>query len=157
MLALRFVWVGKTEAGEYARGIERYRSRLSRWASFEEVVIRPERDRGDAASRREGKRILAAVRGRIVVLDEGGRMMSSEELAKMLSTHRDRDPRPISFVVGGASGLSSDVRSRADEVLSLSRMTFPHQIVRLLLVEQVYRALSIRAGLRYHLPLSVKE
>lgn len=157
MLSLRFIWVGKSEAGEYARGIERYWARLSRWASLEEIVIRPERDRDDEASRREGARILGALRGRVIVLDEGGRMKSSEEFAEMLSTHRDRDPRPISFVVGGASGLSSEVRSRADEILSLSRMTFPHQMARLLLVEQVYRALSIQAGLRYHRPFSVKE
>jgi 23S rRNA (pseudouridine1915-N3)-methyltransferase len=152
LLALRFIWVGKTETGEYARGVERYCSRLARWASVEEVVIRPERDRDDAAARREGVRILAALRGKTVVLDEGGRAMRSAEFGAMLSGHRDRDPRPISFVVGGASGISPEVRSRADEVLSLSRMTFPHQIARLLLVEQVYRALSIRAGLSYHRP-----
>ncbi len=157
MLALRFVWVGKSEAGEYARGIERYWSRLSRWASLEEVVIRPERDRDDRAAQREGARILAALRGRVVALDERGRMKSSDEFATMLSNHRDRDPRPISFLVGGASGLSPEVVSRADEVLSLSKMTFPHQMARLLLVEQVYRALSIQAGLRYHLPFSEKE
>lgn len=157
MLALRFVWVGKSEAGEYARGIERYWSRLSRWASLEEVVIRPERDRDDRAAQREGARVLAALRGRVVALDERGRMKSSDEFAKMLSSHRDRDPRPISFLVGGASGLSPEVVSRADEVLSLSKMTFPHQMARLLLVEQVYRALSIQAGLRYHLPFSEKE
>jgi 23S rRNA (pseudouridine1915-N3)-methyltransferase len=157
LLALRFIWVGKSEEKEYARGIARYWTRLSRWASLEEIVIRPERDRNGEAARREGTRILAALRGRVVVLDEGGRMKSSEEFAKMLSSHRERDPRPISFVVGGASGLSPEVGSRADEVLSLSRMTFPHQVARLLLVEQVYRALSIQAGLRYHRPFSVKE
>lgn len=157
MLAFRFVWVGKTEEGEYARGVERYCSRMSRWSAIEEIVIRPDRDRDDAAARREGGRILDAVRGRLVVLDEGGRMMSSDDLSKMLSSHRDRDPRPITFVVGGASGLSREVLSRADQVLSLSRMTFPHQIARLLLVEQLYRALSIQAGLSYHRPLLGKE
>jgi 23S rRNA (pseudouridine1915-N3)-methyltransferase len=157
MLSLRFIWVGKSDPGEYARGIERYWSRLSRWAALEEVVIRPERDRDSAAARREGAKILAAVRGKIIALDERGRMKSSDEFAKMLSNHRDRDPRPVSFIVGGASGLSPEVVSRADEILSLSKMTFPHQMARLLLVEQVYRALSIQAGLRYHLPFSVKE
>src|SRR5882724_6070371 len=114
MLALRFVWVGKSEEGEYARGIERYRTRIARWASPEEVVIRAERDRDDAAARREAARILPALRGRVVALDETGRAKSTEEFAKMLSNHRDRDPRPISFVVGGASGLSPEVISRAD-------------------------------------------
>ena len=152
MLALRFVWVGKSDDSEYARGIARYFGRLSRWARVEEVVVRPERERGGEAARRESGRILSALQGRVVALDEKGRNLSSDEFAELLLRHRDRDSRPLSFVVGGASGLSSEVLSQADDLLSLSRMTFPHQVARLLLVEQVYRALSIGAGLRYHRP-----
>lgn len=152
MLTLWFVWVGKSEEGEYARGVERYLSRLRPWARVEEKLIRAERERGPEAARREGQRILKALEGRqrVVVLEEEGRLMSSREFSRRLSEISERDPRPIAFVVGGASGLSPDVKERADETLSLSRMTFPHQIARLLLAEQVYRALSIRAGLRYH-------
>jgi len=157
LLALRFVWVGKSDEKEYARGIARYWTRLSRWAKLEEVVIRAEGDLGDEAARREAARIVESLRGRVVVLDEKGKTMSSEGFAELLSRHRDRDSRPITFVVGGASGLAPEVVSRADELLSLSPMTFPHQMARLLLVEQVYRALSIGAGLRYHRPFSVKE
>ena len=152
MLTLRFLWVGKTDDREYARGVERYVARIRSWARVEERVIRPDRERGAEAAEREGRRILEALEGRqrVVVLEEGGKMRTSAELARMLSDHGERDPRPLTVVVGGASGLSSEVRDRADERLSLSPMTFPHQIARLLLVEQVYRALSIRAGLRYH-------
>lgn len=152
MLNLRFLWVGKTDEGEYARGVERYLTRIRAWARVEEKILRADADRSPEAARREGQRILEALetRQRVVALDERGRMRSSAEFAKMLSDHADRDPRPIAFVVGGASGLSSEVLARADEALSLSPMTFPHQIARLLLVEQVYRALSIRSGLRYH-------
>ncbi len=152
MLNIRFLWVGKTDEGEYARGVERYLTRLRAWAKVEEKVLRAEKERGPEAARREGQRILKALEGRqrVVALAEGGRMRSSPEFAKMLSDHADRDPRPLAFVVGGPSGLSPEALGRADEVLSLSPMTFPHQIARLLLVEQVYRALSIRSGLRYH-------
>jgi 23S rRNA (pseudouridine1915-N3)-methyltransferase len=155
VLTLRFLWVGKTDEKEYARGIERYRSRIEAFARVEEVAIRPERERGDEAARREGGRLLAklGIRCRTVVLDERGKMKSSEEFSRLLREHRDRDARPLAFVVGGASGLSAEVVDRADEVLSLSKMTFPHQLVRVLLLEQVYRALSISAGLRYHRPL----
>jgi len=148
---IRFVWIGKTDDREYARGIERYRSRLEAWASVEERVVRSERDR-DAAAAREGKRVLAELdpRDRVVALDEKGKMLSSDAFTAWLSAHRDRDARRLVFVVGGASGLSPDVLARADETLSLSPMTFPHQMARLLLVEQVYRALSVLAGLRYH-------
>jgi 23S rRNA (pseudouridine1915-N3)-methyltransferase len=152
LLTLRFLWVGKTDDREYARGVERYVARIRSWARVEERVIRRERQRGPEAAEREGRRILEALEGRqrVVVLDEGGKMKTSAELSRMLSDHGERDPRPLTFVVGGASGLSPKVRERADERLSLSPMTFPHQIARLLLVEQVYRALSIRAGLGYH-------
>jgi 23S rRNA (pseudouridine1915-N3)-methyltransferase len=152
VLTLRFVWVGKTDEREYARGIERYLARIRRWARVEEIVVRPEKIRSDEAARREGERILRAAgeRTAIVALDSGGKMKTSEELSRMLVGRRDRDPRPVALVVGGASGLSPEILSRADEVLSLSRMTFPHQIARLVLVEQVYRALSIDAGMRYH-------
>ena len=152
MLTLRFLWVGKTDDREYARGVERYRARLEAWAKVEERVIRAERDRGPDAAQREGKRLLAEItdRDRVIALDEKGTMRSTAEFAKVLGDHRDRDARRLSFIVGGASGLSQEVLSRADEVLSLSPMTFPHQMARLLLVEQVYRALSVWAGLRYH-------
>jgi 23S rRNA (pseudouridine1915-N3)-methyltransferase len=152
LLSLRFLWVGKTDDREYARGIDRYRARLEGWAKIEERVIRAERERGDAAAQREGRRILASLtdRDRVIALDEKGTMRSTADLAQLLGRHRDRDPRRITFIVGGASGLCPEVLARADEVLSLSPMTFPHQVARLLLIEQVYRALSVWAGLRYH-------
>jgi len=151
-LKILFLWVGKSDDREYARGIERYRERIEKWAVVEERVVRAESERSDAAARREGKRILAHVgdRDRVVALDEQGRPRSTSSFAEWLAAHRDRDSRRLVFVVGGASGLSPDVLARAEEVLSLSPMTFPHQVARLLLIEQVYRALSVRAGLRYH-------
>jgi 23S rRNA (pseudouridine1915-N3)-methyltransferase len=151
-MKIRFVWVGKTDDREYARGIERYRSRIEAWAKVEERVVRAEAERGDAAAEREARRVLEEIdpRDRVVALDENGRLMSTAKFADFLGAHRDRDPRRLVFVVGGASGLAPSVVSRADETLSLSPMTFPHQVARLLLIEQVYRALSVRAGLRYH-------
>jgi 23S rRNA (pseudouridine1915-N3)-methyltransferase len=118
----------------------------------EEVVVRTERGRGGEAARKEGARLLAATGERdfVVALEAEGKAMSSEELARWLARRLDSDPRPLCFLVGGASGLSADVTARADLLLSLSRMTFPHQIARLLLLEQLYRAFSISAGLRYH-------
>lgn len=151
-MKIRFLWVGKTDDREYARGIERYRARLEPWAKVEERVVRAESDRGDAAAEREARRVLAEIdaRDRVVALDEKGKLMSTAAFAEFLGAHRDRDARRLVFVVGGASGLSPSVIARADELLSLSPMTFPHQVARLLLIEQVYRALSVWAGLRYH-------
>jgi len=151
-MKIRFVWVGKTDDREYARGIERYRTRIEAWAKTDERVVRAEPERGDAAAEREARRVLAEIeeRDRVVALDENGKLRTTAEFARFLSDHRDRDSRRLVFVVGGASGLDASVLGRADEVLSLSPMTFPHQVARLLLIEQVYRALSVRAGLRYH-------
>jgi len=151
-MKIRFVWVGKTDDREYARGIERYRTRIEAWAKTDERVVRAEPERGDAAAEREARRVLAEIeeRDRVVALEENGKLRTTAEFARFLSDHRDRDSRRLVFVVGGASGLDASVLGRADEVLSLSPMTFPHQVARLLLIEQVYRALSVRAGLRYH-------
>lgn len=151
-MRIRFLWVGRTDDREYARGIERYLSRIEAWAKAEERVVRAERDRGAAAAEREARRVLAEIedRDRVVVLDESGKTRSTDSFARFLGDHRDRDARRLVFVVGGASGLAPSVLARADEILSLSPMTFPHQVARLLLVEQVYRALSVWAGLGYH-------
>lgn len=152
MLALRFVWVGRSAESEYEQAIGRYEARLSRWAKIERVPIRAEKERSAQAARREALRILPAIAGRqkVVALDERGRSMGSEDLAKFLAGHRDRDPRPLAFVVGGASGLADEVLEKSDLRLSLSRMTLPHSLARLVLVEQLYRGLAIDAGLRYH-------
>jgi 23S rRNA (pseudouridine1915-N3)-methyltransferase len=151
-MKIRFLWVGKTDDREYARGIERYRTRIEAWAKTDERAVRAESDRGDGAAEREARRVLAEIDGRdrVVALDENGKLRTTAEFARFLSDHCDRDSRRLVFVVGGASGLDASVLRRADEVLSLSPMTFPHQVARLLLIEQVYRALSVRAGLRYH-------
>ncbi len=151
-MKIRFLWVGKTDDREYARGIERYRGRIEAWAKVDERVVRAEAERGDEAAKREARRVLGEIEGRdrVVALDEKGTLRTTADFARFLGEHRDRDPRRLVFVVGGASGLDPSVLARADEIVSLSPMTFPHQMARLLLIEQVYRALSVRAGLRYH-------
>jgi 23S rRNA (pseudouridine1915-N3)-methyltransferase len=127
--------------------------RVRRVWSVEEVVL-PEAGRGDPAhqQRVEGERILAALRPveRVVALDERGKLLDSRQFAAQLGTWRDQGSRQVAFVVGGAYGLDPSVRERADLVLSLSPMTFPHQLVRLLFAEQLYRATAILQGSPYH-------
>jgi 23S rRNA (pseudouridine1915-N3)-methyltransferase len=134
-------------------GLEHYLGRVRRVWSVEEVVL-PEAGRGDPAhqQRVEGERILAALRPgeRVVALDERGKLLDSRQFAAQLGTWRDQGSRQVAFVVGGAYGLDPSVRERADLVLSLSPMTFPHQLVRLLFAEQLYRATAILQGSPYH-------
>ena len=85
-----------------------------------------------------------------MVLDERGKAIGSTDFGAKLRAWRDQGGRQVAFVVGGAYGLSDDVRKRADLLLSLSAMTFPHQLVRVILAEQIYRALMILNGKPYH-------
>ena len=108
-----------------------------------------------AAARKaeEGARILAATGQRdsvIVALDETGKLLSSREFSERIAAWRDEGRKSVHFVIGGPDGHDRDVLERADLVLSLGRMTYPHQIARVLLVEQVYRACTILSGHPYH-------
>jgi 23S rRNA (pseudouridine1915-N3)-methyltransferase len=145
--------VGRTEKGFVADGLDHYLGRLSRKEQVEQVVL-PEAGKGDAAyqQRQEGERILAALRPgeKLVILDELGRQFGSVAFATQLQAWKDQGVRQVAFVIGGAYGLSDEVRKRADLVLSLSAMTFPHQLVRVLFAEQLYRAYAIMQGSPYH-------
>jgi 23S rRNA (pseudouridine1915-N3)-methyltransferase len=152
-LRIRLIEVGRTDRGFVAEGFQHYAERIKRSLPFEEVVV-AEAGRGDAGHQRqvEGERLLATLRSgeRVVVLDERGVGLTSMEFSKRLGTWRDQGTRQVAFVIGGAYGLSDPVRQRADLVLALSPMTFPHQLVRVLFAEQLYRALTILQGGPYH-------
>ncbi|MBS1583367.1 MAG: 23S rRNA (pseudouridine(1915)-N(3))-methyltransferase RlmH [Bacteroidetes bacterium] len=152
-MRMRMVMVGRTERGHVAEGVAHYLDRLRRTMPVEEVVL-PEAGRGDAGhqARVEEERILGALRPgeRVVLLDERGKAFTSRGFAERLGTWRDQGVREVAFVVGGAFGVTDAVRARADLVLSLSPMTFPHQLVRVLFAEQLFRAFSILARSPYH-------
>jgi 23S rRNA (pseudouridine1915-N3)-methyltransferase len=152
-MRIRLILVGRTERGHVADGVAHYLDRLGRTMTVEQVVL-PEAGKGDAAfqQRHESERILAALKPgeRLVVLDERGTPMTSPRFAAQLGQWRDQGVRQVAFVIGGAYGMTDEVRSRADLLLSLSAMTFPHQLVRVLFAEQLYRAFAILQGSPYH-------
>ena len=119
-----------------------------------ELVVLPEAGKGQASyqQRVESERILAALKPgeRVVVLDERGKALTSPAFAQQLGTWRDQGVRQVAFVIGGAYGMTDAVRDRADLVLALSAMIFPHQLVRVLFAEQLYRAATILHGSPYH-------
>ena len=151
-MKLRFVWIGKTRRAPIRELVEDYIGRLRHFAPVEIIELR---DRGDRDPRqiieREGEDILARLgdAGFVVALDERGREMDSFKLAEFVDKHRAGGTKQMTFISGGHQGLSEAVRRRAGMVLALSRMTLTHELARVLLTEQVYRAFTIIHDLPY--------
>ncbi|NNM70898.1 23S rRNA (pseudouridine(1915)-N(3))-methyltransferase RlmH [Enterovirga aerilata] len=149
--------VGRLKAGPERELVERYRVRadaLGRSSGFGalDIVELPEARARTAAERiaAEAAAVLARTAGtKLVAFDERGQSISSDEFAGRLRDWRDGGA-PMSFVIGGSDGLDDSVRRRADFLVSFGRLTLPHQIVRILAAEQIYRALTILAGHPYH-------
>nr|WP_237467579.1 23S rRNA (pseudouridine(1915)-N(3))-methyltransferase RlmH [Leucobacter chromiireducens] len=143
--------VGKKHEAWVADGIARYEQRLRKPFDLSWQLLPHSSREGDAARSEESERILAKLDrdAFVVVLDERGRNVDSPELAKRLRGALEAS-RPVTVVIGGAYGVTDQVRQRADFVWSLSALVFPHQLVRLILTEQVYRAQEIVAGRGYH-------
>lgn len=152
-MRIRLLFVGRTVRGPVADLLADYVDRTQRMAAVEIVII-PEAAGADPARQQqvESKRCLDALLPgeRVVVLDERGAAMASTAFAVRLGTWRDQGVRQVAFVVGGAYGHTEELRQRADLILALSAMTLPHQLVRVVLAEQVYRAFSILNRSPYH-------
>ena len=146
---LSLVAVGRLRDGPEAELFVRYNTRLR--PKFAVTEIAEARGASAEVKRREGEALLRALPDPafVVALDSGGAMPNSEELARLLERWLAAG-RPVCFLVGGAEGLDAQVIARADYTLSLGRMTWPHLLTRVMLVEQVYRARSIAAGHPYH-------
>lgn len=158
-MQIKIVAVGKLKEKYWVQGIEEYAKRLSAYAKLQMVEVADERApenmsaaEEEQVKRVEGERILGQVKPDeyVVALAIEGKPLSSEELAAQLDELGTYGRSKVTFIIGGSLGLSGEVMGRADLKLSFSRMTFPHQLVRLMLVEQVYRAYKIVRGEPYH-------
>ena len=144
MQKITFVVVGKIKESFYREAVAEYAKRLSRFVKLE-IKELPE----GASLQAEAVDILRAVKGYVFALAVEGNKLSSEGLAKKMKTLADRG-EDISFVIGSSCGLADEVKQAANERISFSDMTFPHQLMRVILAEQVYRAYMINAGSTYH-------
>ena len=158
-MKITIVCAGKIKEKYLSAGIAEFLKRLKPYAQVEIREIHEEKMPEDPSPAekeltlaREGEKLLKLVPdgSYLYVLDVYGKLKSSEQLAKEIADLGLRGRSSITFLIGGAFGLSEEVRARADERISFSPMTFTHQMVRLLLVEQIYRAYQIDAGTRYH-------
>ncbi len=144
MQKINFVVVGKIKEKFYREAVEEYVKRLSRFAKIEIKEIAEGK-----TLEAEAQDILRAVSGYVVALAVEGKKRSSEGLADVMKKQMDAG-KEITFVIGSSCGLSDTVKNRADEKLSFSDMTFPHQLMRVILAEQVYRSFMIISGSTYH-------
>lgn len=152
-MKLRVLWIGKTRDQWIKDGVAEYASRIERYLPISTNEVKDEKNANTAEGRRrEGERLLKLLgpQTALVVLDERGRQMDSVQFALLIGKHRDSGTAELAFAIGGAYGFSEEVRKRATLVLSLSAMTFTHQMVRPFLLEQIYRACTILNNEPYH-------
>lgn len=155
-MKIKLICAGKTSDSYIIEGIEKYTKRLKHYTSFEIIEI-PEvkgfNTKGkDVLKEEEAKLFLAKIdkNDYLILLDENGKHKTSMEFADSIQNKMNRSISSIVFLVGGPFGFSQTMYDRADEKMSLSKMTFSHQMIRLFFIEQLYRSFSILRGEKYH-------
>ena len=155
-MKIKLIVVGKTSAAYLKDGELEYQQRLKHYARFEDTIIpdikKPKNISKSELKNKEGNLILSKIDNsdEVVLLDDKGKMFSSMDFSSYLSEKMNRSTKSLVFVVGGAFGFSDALYQRANNKLSLSKMTFSHQMVRLIFKEQLYRAFTILKGEKYH-------
>ena len=158
-MRINIVCVGKIKEKYLKLGIDEFKKRLSKYCKLEIIELEDEKAPENLSDKemliikeKEGNKILSKIKDNsyVIALAIDGKNLSSEELAQTINKLGVRGVSNITFVIGGSLGLSDEVLSRADYKLSFSKMTFPHQLMRLILLEQVYRAYRINNGEPYH-------
>lgn len=154
MSIITIISVGKLKTPHWQSSAKEYITRLGRTWQIRKIDVRDGNSQALAVqrSKEEGERILAAIEPGMVViaLDERGKSYDSVKFAEFLEACIQNKARQACFIIGGAYGLSDAVRSRADYLLSLGEMTFPHELAQVILLEQIYRAATILGGQPYH-------
>ena len=145
-MKLTIAWIGKTKNAAAQSLADDYLKRLKQYSEADGLSLKDE-----AAMLKLCGRQGRSSRRWLVLLDSRGKQLSSEELANFLRDHQERNTLPLVFAIGPADGFAEGVRAQADFVLSLGRMTLAHELARVVLLEQLYRAFTILKGHPYHL------
>ena len=155
-MKVKLIVVGKTNVNYLKDGETEYDQRIKHYVNFEQLIISDVKNAKNRSSielkNKEGQQILSKISNSdyVVLLDEKGKQFSSKEFSNFLNKKILTSTKYLVFVVGGAFGFSDEVYKRADYKLSLSKMTFTHQMIRVIFKEQLYRALTIIKGEKYH-------
>ncbi|WP_105995864.1 23S rRNA (pseudouridine(1915)-N(3))-methyltransferase RlmH [Staphylococcus agnetis] len=158
-MKITIIAVGKLKEKYWKQAIAEYEKRLTAYTKVEIIEVPDEKAPENMSDKeieqvkeKEGQRILAKIKPQstVITLEIQGKMLSSEGLAKELDQRMTQGASDFTFVIGGSNGLHQDVMNRSNFALSFSKMTFPHQMMRVVLLEQVYRAFKINRGEAYH-------
>lgn len=158
-MKVRIICIGKLKEKYWTEAVAEYTKRISGYSNIEIVELKESKLRANpspadeaAVLVREGETILGKIKDNdyVIAMEVEGKQLDSVELSKKLQSTFDTNSSTIDFIIGGSLGLSDEVKRRADYGLSFSKLTFPHQMVRVMLVEQIYRAFKISNGETYH-------
>jgi len=144
---LRIAWIGRTKEPAIESLTQEYLKRISRYTQVEGTALRDEAALLALCGKSSGR---PAPKQTLAILDSRGRQFSSEEFAQFLGNYEERNPLPLILAVGPADGFGAVTREAAQHTISLGKMTLPHELARVVLMEQVYRAFTIRKGHPYH-------
>lgn len=159
IMKITILSVGKLKEKYWKQAIAEYEKRLGAYTKIEMIEVPDEKAPENMSDKeieqvkeKEGQRLLAKIKPQatVITLEIEGKMLSSEGLAKELNQRMTQGQSDFVFVIGGSNGLHQDVLQRSNYALSFSKMTFPHQMMRVVLIEQVYRAFKIMRGEAYH-------
>lgn len=147
-MKIKIAWIGKTKEPAIASLTEEYLKRVSRYVPVEGVALKDEAALLELCGISSAAK--AGAKSTLVLMDSRGKELSSEQFAKFLGDYQDRNPLPLVVAIGGADGFSEAARAAAQHTISLGKMTLAHELARVVLLEQVYRAFTILKGHPYH-------
>ena len=151
-MKIKIAWIGKTKEPAIASLTDEYLKRIARYVPVEGLALKDEGALLETCGRASGSKAgsKAGAKSTLVLMDSRGKEFSSEQFAKFLGDYQDRNPLPLVIAIGGADGFNETMRSAAQHTISLGKMTLAHELARVVLLEQVYRAFTILKGHPYH-------
>ena len=147
-MKIKIAWIGKTKEPAIQALSDEYLKRISRYVPVEGVALRDEAALLEMSGRTASAK--GSAKSTLVLMDSRGKQFTSEEFAKFLGDYQDRNPLPLVIAIGGADGFSEETRAAAQHTISLGKMTLAHELARVVVLEQVYRAFTILKGHPYH-------
>jgi 23S rRNA (pseudouridine1915-N3)-methyltransferase len=146
---IKVAWIGKTKEPAIQSLTDEYLKRIARYTPVEGIALRDESALLDLCGRGPGRKSSEA-KSTLLLLDSRGKELSSEQWAEFIRNYQDRNPQPLLFAIGGADGFSAESRDAAQQIVSLGKITLAHELARVVLLEQIYRAFTILKGHPYH-------